>query len=310
MTEQAQTEPSAGTLDRPYPNQRRAAAPDTSVWVEASAGSGKTKVLADRVIRLTLAGTAPERILCLTFTRAAAAQMANRINAILGGWAAASDADLRHEIESLTGTPPDDETCARARRLFAEVLDVPGGMKVQTIHAFCESLLGRFPLEAGIAPHFEVMDDRTAAELMWDARDDALALAAKEADGPLGIALAEVTYRIGEQAFTELIEQVARERGRLQRMLAHDGGPDRFRARLHRLLGVQEGQTESAVVETACLDSAFDAKGLKYAAEVLAAGKKTDVARAPRHRRLARPGAGRARGRLRPLLPRFSDRQG
>ena len=265
---------------KPYPNQRRAAAPDTSVWVEASAGSGKTKVLADRVIRLMLAGTPPERILCLTFTRAAAAQMSNRINEILGGWAAADDGRLRVEIEDLTGTAPDTDTCSRARRLFAEVLDVPGGMKVQTIHAFCESLLGRFPLEAGIAPHFEVMDERTAAELTRDARDDVLRSAAADTDGPLSAALAEVTYRIGEQGFTDLIEQVARERGRLARLLDHEDGPDGYRRRVYERLAVAEGTTEQDIADRACADDAFDAEGLATAAEALGKGKKSDVDRA------------------------------
>ena len=162
-------EPIAKRSDPAIP-QRRAANPQRSVWVSASAGTGKTKVLTDRVLSLLLAGTSPHRILCLTFTRAAAAEMAIRINRALAGWAIAGDEDLTKQLEALTGSTPDADTIRRARPLFAQVLDVPGGMKIQTIHSFCESLLGRFPLEAGIAPHFEVMDERDATEGQAEAR--------------------------------------------------------------------------------------------------------------------------------------------
>ena len=144
--------------------QRQASDPAASVWVGASAGSGKTKVLTDRVLRLLLSGTPPQRLLCLTFTKAAAAEMANRVNRGLSTWATASDADLQQKIADLTGDMPEAGTLETARRLFARVLDVPGGLKIQTIHSFCESLLGRFPIEAGIPPHFQVMDERSAAE--------------------------------------------------------------------------------------------------------------------------------------------------
>ncbi len=129
----------------PQLGQRRAAQPDASVWVAASAGAGKTKVLVDRVLGLLLAGTPPQRILCLTFTRAASAEMANRIRDELGEWAVTDNAALEAKIAGTTGKAPDEATRQRARRLFAEVLDAPGGMKIQTIHSFCESVLGRRP---------------------------------------------------------------------------------------------------------------------------------------------------------------------
>src|SRR5690606_23648762 len=169
--------------------QRRAAHAQTSVWVSASAGTGKTKVLTDRVLNLMLNGTEPSRILCLTFTKAAAAEMANRIAARLSVWTAADEADLAKNIRDLTGEPPDEERCRRARRLFARVLDAPGGMKIQTIHAFCQALLRRFPLEAGVAPHFEVLDDRSAAELLQTAREEILGRARGGADPRLAAAL-------------------------------------------------------------------------------------------------------------------------
>ena len=149
--------------------QRRASDPTASVWVGASAGSGKTKVLTDRVLRLMLSGTPPARILCLTFTKAAAAEMAIRINRTLGLWATLPDEALEDRLADLCGERPTMEARLNARRLFAQVVDCPGGMKIQTIHAFCQSLLRRFPLEAELAPHFDVMDDRTADGLLTEA---------------------------------------------------------------------------------------------------------------------------------------------
>ena len=152
----------AAHAPRMTPAQHRASDPAASVWVGASAGTGKTKVLTDRVLRLLLGGTAPERILCLTFTRAAAAEMALRITRDLARWTVADDDALAASLKVLTGAEPAQATLDRARRLFAAVLDVPDGLKIQTIHAFCQSLLRRFPLEAGRCSQFR--DRRRAHE--------------------------------------------------------------------------------------------------------------------------------------------------
>src|SRR5215510_5424268 len=122
----------AGVLDV----QRTASDPAASAWVAANAGSGKTHVLAQRVIRLLLRGTPPEKILCLTYTKAAAANMANRVFETLAKWTPLSDAELDRQIESIEGRKPDARRRTHARRLFAQALDTPGGLKVQTIHAF------------------------------------------------------------------------------------------------------------------------------------------------------------------------------
>src|SRR5262245_50522111 len=143
--------------------QRRAAAPDRSAWAAASAGTGKTKVLVDRVLRLLLAGSPPQRLLCLTFTKAAAKQMNNRLTEVLRGWATQHEEGVADSLQALSGQAPDDEQIARARRLFARVLDAPGGLRIDTIHAFCQSLLRRFPLEARLPPNFQVLDERSAA---------------------------------------------------------------------------------------------------------------------------------------------------
>ena len=147
-----------GAVHEPAAAQRRGADPGASAWVAASAGTGKTKVLIDRLLRLLLAGARPSQLLCLAFTKAAAAEMANRLARRLARWAALAEADLAAEIADLTGEPPRAADLAAARRLFAAVLDAPGGLTIETIHGFCQSLLRRFPLEAGVAPHFQVMD--------------------------------------------------------------------------------------------------------------------------------------------------------
>ncbi|MFQ6016914.1 MAG: double-strand break repair helicase AddA [Kiloniellaceae bacterium] len=261
--------------------QRRAADPAASVWVAASAGTGKTKVLTDRVLSLMLHGTAPARILCLTFTKAAAAEMANRLAQRLGRWATMAEDDLTIELTGLLGDPPEDSHLVRARQLFARVLDAPGGMKIQTIHAFCQSLLGRFPLEADIAPHFQVLDDRSAQEMLGHAREEVLAVARDDADddspsAPLAAALAEVTVYAQEQSFTELMAELIKERARLKRLLGRHGGIEGVTAAVFRVLGVAEDETLERVLAEACADQAVDLMGLRLAAEAMADGNKTD----------------------------------
>src|SRR5262249_33937459 len=138
--------------------QIEASDPDVSAWVAANAGSGKTHVLALRVIRLLLANVPPEKILCITFTKAAAANMAKRVFDTLGEWTALDDGALDAAIRKISNLKPDPALRARARRLFALALEAPGGLKVQTIHAFCTRLLHQFPFESGVAAGFEVLD--------------------------------------------------------------------------------------------------------------------------------------------------------
>src|ERR1700761_1591412 len=159
-------------FDQASADQRRATQPDRSAWVEANAGTGKTKVLTDRVTRLLLEDVKPERILCLTFTKAAAAEMRNRLAAQLGRWSMADDETLGKEITALIDAVPQAEQRSLARKLFARVLDAPGGIQILTIHAFCQALLKRFPLEAGVPPGFDVMDEAEAATLLRQAQND------------------------------------------------------------------------------------------------------------------------------------------
>src|SRR6185503_7676235 len=145
--------------------------PGKSAWVAANAGAGKTYTLANRVARLLLADAPPEKILCLTFTKAAAAEMQHRLFRQLGEWSMLEDEALREKIRAI-GTEPHD--LPKARRLFAKALETPGGLKVLTLHAFCQIVLTRFPIEARVPPGFEVLDEASARSLMAQARQAVL----------------------------------------------------------------------------------------------------------------------------------------
>jgi ATP-dependent helicase/nuclease subunit A len=286
----------ASTRPDPSRLQRDAADPAASVWVSASAGSGKTKVLTDRVLSLLLEGTRPERILCLTFTKAAAAEMAVRINRQLSEWATVGDGELDGLLEKLTGNAPAEETAKRARRLFARVLDAPGGLKIQTIHAFCQSLLGRFPIEAGLAPHFEVIDERSAAELVDAARDHVLRRS--RSDTGLGAALEAVSEHVDERRFGELMGALGMERHRLERFIDGEGGLDKAVAAIRAKLGLKPGDSDISLRQEASKETAFSRKALQGALEALLSGtEKTDQPRGQIIAEwLASDGAARAGG--------------
>jgi ATP-dependent helicase/nuclease subunit A len=262
--------------------QARAADPRHSAWVSASAGSGKTKLLVDRLLRLLLDGVPPTKILCLTYTRAAAAEMRNRIDATLAGWAAANPEDLRKALNALTPNAATAELQDEARRLFAKLLDAPGGMRIETIHAFCQSLLARFPVEAGIAPHFSVLEERDAESLRADLREEVLAEARAGRDPALARALAAVTERVGNEAeFDELLQKLMIERRRLEALASGTGGLGAAVKRLRQRLGLKPDDTIDSIMAAAVAEGAFDRAALTRAAEALTQGGKTDKAQAP-----------------------------
>jgi len=199
--------------------QARAADPAASAWVRANAGTGKTHVLVQRVLRLLLAGAAPEGIVCLTFTKAAAAEMANRLTRALGEWAVAAPDHLHARLAKLLDRAPTPEETVRARRLFAHVLDTPGGLRIQTIHAFCERILRQFPLEAGVAPGFSVLAEEDSRGRMRAAMTEALEAAAVAADSPLERALETVAGLAREDDVEALLGAVLRERLALRQMM-------------------------------------------------------------------------------------------
>lgn len=160
-------------LDDASLRQIEAANPRASTWLSANAGSGKTKVLIDRVALSLLEGIEPARILCLTYTKAAASEMQVRLFERLGKWAMSKEAALRDELVSLgVEAPFSAEKLAAARQLFARAIETPGGLRIQTIHSFCASLLRRFPLEAGVSPLFIELDERSATLMREEIVDD------------------------------------------------------------------------------------------------------------------------------------------
>jgi ATP-dependent helicase/nuclease subunit A len=216
-------------------SQARASDPDYSIWVEANAGSGKTYVLTHRVLRLLLAGTRPESILCLTYTKAAAAEMRKRVGARLAQWALASDAALRNDVRDLIGTAPSPETLRDARTLFARALETPGGLRILTIHAFCEAVLHRFPIEAGVPFDFAVIEDERQVQMVMSARESVLAEGLR--GGEHAVAVETLFGLLSDDAIAKAINSALSEGARLKPLLADIAAA---KQRLRQLLDVKE----------------------------------------------------------------------
>ncbi|PWB80105.1 MAG: double-strand break repair helicase AddA [Methylocystaceae bacterium] len=235
------------SVRRPIPQdtrdkQRTASDPRLSAWVSAHAGSGKTHVLSQRVVRLLLDGAPPSQILCLTYTKAAAANMAARIFDILAGWALLDDDALAAAIVATGAPAPSRADLAFARRLFARTVETPGGLKIQTIHAFCERLLHLFPFEANVAAGFRVLDDLQRAELLERARRQTLARAIAD-KGELRAALEQVSRLTSGGGFDELIRELLGHRD-IHRNLALRSD---YAAALRRQLELSEEETLQSV---------------------------------------------------------------
>ncbi len=200
------------------------------------------------MLRLLLAGVQPGRILCLTFTKAAAAEMATRLAKALGGWATAEDVALADTLAGLTGRRPDAEELRAARALFVRVLEQAGGMRISTIHAFAQSLLRAFPLEAGLAPQFAVVEEQDARAMLAREREAVLAAAALDR-----AALEKLARLVPPTRFAEVIGTLAQDRGRLLRAVERRQGVAGLEPALAHALGLVPGQTrEDKLIETAC----------------------------------------------------------
>ncbi len=260
--------------DRATRAQREASDPAVSAFVAASAGSGKTKLLTDRLLRLMLTdGVRPERIQCLTFTKAAAAEMSVRLQRLLGGWVTMDDPTLDAALIALDMIPtPSLRRTARA--LFARVLDLPGGMRIGTIHAFCQSLLRRFPLEAALSPHFQLVDDRDAEDALTEARE---AMLTKAEANHLNIALELLAGLSSAEQFGANVKTLLADRDRVTQALAH---PDLAGAQ-RRALGVTADsadaliasavnwQEEPGLRNAALIVRSLGSPGIKKAAEAM-----------------------------------------
>ncbi len=254
--------------------QARASRPGGHVWLSASAGTGKTHVLTARVLRLLLSGVEPERILCLTFTKAGAAEMAARIHDRLARWVRADDGDIFHDLEAL-GEESGPEARGQARLLFARVLEATGGgLRIQTIHSFCQSLLAAFPLEAGLVPGFRPLDERGHAMLARGALIAMLERAEAELDQPVLDAVAALSRRMGEAGAVGYLARCVAAGPLLE---AWPADPSLLSDVLLTRLGLPVGDL-SGHVAAACVDDVFPVRDLRrIAAANTAWGSKTGL---------------------------------
>ena len=285
-------------------HQKTAADPALSVFVTANAGSGKTTTLVNRVARLLLKRVRPEEILCVTYTKAAAAEMQARLFDKLGTWAVADDRALAKELAELDGRDPaalTDQELSDARVLFARALETPGGLKIQTIHAFCEKLLRRFPLEAGVQPGFEVLEDQAAAALSHSAREDLARHALNDPEGPAGRAYAHFAVELAYDAFHALLDALEARREALLEYL------DRIDAGAapgpRQLLGLAPDETVRDI--EADFLAWLDAADWTAAADSFATGGANDQKLAGQMRACVPPGTT-----VEALTPIFIDSKG
>lgn len=255
-------------------NQRQAINPQESVWVTASAGSGKTSVLTTRVLNLLLHGAAPQKLLCLTYTKAAAAEMAERIAKKLGNWATCDETTLEKELDALLYVPVDIGIMERARTLFAYALETPGGLKIQTIHSFCQSILQRFPLEADIPPNFDIIDERASEELLDDCLAKVLRDYARHDAGPLNKI---GRYIGGEERLKKAVREFIQHRPECGEMLSRHG--TNFADAIFARLGISPGASESGILNAACSAAAMETDKLRAAAAAMQKGNENDAER-------------------------------
>ena len=257
--------------------QSRAADPHISAFVTANAGSGKTKTLIDRVARLLLAGAEPETILCVTYTKAAAAEMQGRLYDLLGGWCVLEGKALAAALGKLEGRDEasyDDARLSRARALFARALETPGGLQIQTIHAFCEKLLRRFPLEAGVSPSFQVLDDSAAAAVAAAARR-AVASHAMKGEGVLAEAYARFSVSLDFQTFEDMFKAFESQRGALGRYFEALGDWGAVEAHVWGICGFPDGGADPDKELGEGLQT-LNLRTLHEIADLLSAGSDTD----------------------------------
>jgi ATP-dependent helicase/nuclease subunit A len=266
--------------------QRAVADPAVSAWVAANAGSGKTHVLAQRVINLLLQGVAPEKILCITFTKAAAANMAKRVFDTLAEWTTLDDAALDEAIGSRSELEPNAGRRALARRLFARALETPGGLKVQTIHAFCTQLLHQFPFEANVAARFDVLDETEQTQLLERLTLDLLLEAARNPERPIGRALEAAITAASDQTFRDAIRAAIGAREAVARWVIESGGVAAAIAAMSRQLGLEATETRERIEEKFFTESLIAPSEWPAFAAALDQGRASDADQARRFRQL------------------------
>ncbi len=255
--------------------QGQAARPDVSAWVRANAGTGKTHVLVQRILRLLLAGAAPRSILCLTFTKNAAAEMEARVLDKLGDWATAEDAKLKTSLAVLLGRVPTPTEFETARCLFATVIDAPGGLATMTLHSFCERVLRRYSFEANVPAGFAVLTEEEAREALREATASAFA----SADGGLRDAFATIVAYAGEYEFGRVLQAMLAELNAIVHLLKVSERSE-IEGRLRKLFGLVAGSTREGLLAHAT--QLLDADTLAHLVQLLSAGSANDQAGAKR----------------------------
>ena len=257
--------------------QIKSAQPDSSTWLSANAGSGKTRVLTDRVARLLLSGVNPQNILCLTYTKAAASEMQNRLFGRLGAWAMKPEVELREELAELGEGGADAATLSEARRLFARAIETPGGLRIQTIHSFCASLLRRFPLEAGVTPPFTELDDRTAALLRENVLDT-LSETSPEI-------VRDMAHVMGGNDAEKFTQQIVGKKAQFSKEVSE--------AEAKALFGLPDSLTEDSLVSEVFLGGELEL--ISELQAPLMAGKPTDIKNAKALAEISQVGLGALR---------------
>jgi ATP-dependent helicase/nuclease subunit A len=268
--------------------QAQASNPKTSAWVSANAGSGKTHVLTQRVLRLLLSGTPPAEILCLAYTKAAAANMADRVFTRLAQWTSLNDDDLRKAIVDSGAEAPGPHDLVFARQLFARTIETPGGLKIQTLHAFAERLLRLFPFEANVPAHFNVLDESESKRLLTEARDTTLAELNASSESKSALDL--VARESGAARFDELLKEAL---DRAETFGAHDDARS-YAAALRAPLGLGPDATVASI-EAEMLGGEVGRSRRERWAQALEAGKKQDQKIAENLRATNEDGAPEAR---------------
>lgn len=226
--------------------QRRASDPKASAFVAANAGSGKTHVLVKRLLRLLVEGVDPGKILALTYTTAAAANMANRVFRDLSRWVTLDDEALAKELFALDQQEPNTLKLKEARRLFARAVETPGGLKIQTIHAFCERVLHLFPFEANVPAGFDILDEKTVEAQLLRARESVISSAGRS-DPVLRDALAMVIEATGENGFNKVMTPLLKARTALRALLQEKIGKSTLEIRIKQALGLRHEDTSLSV---------------------------------------------------------------
>ncbi len=265
-------------------DQRRASAPDRHVWVRASAGSGKTKVLIDRLLRLLLPdpltgapGVAPDKILCLTFTKAGAAEMSLRLQKRLLEWSAIDDDALREKLKDLIGAEASQQLEQEARRLLARVLDAPSRLRILTIHSFCQSVLGRFPVETGLSPDFKVIEESEKSDYLQKVLNDTLLSAAENPQSELALVFDRLSIVKNLDQLQGDLQQIIQEPIKLQDLFRDHSSLADIRNILSSEFGIEN--LDSVTEEGLCREVNIPRASISIMADILSRSSPGDIDR-------------------------------